>query len=216
VLNKLQRGLTAVGSWCQRWNIKINEGKTQAIYFSKRRRMPGDDLQLIGRNIPFVNSVKYLRVIFDSRMTWRLHIEKIAAMASGTYIRTYSIFRSKHLNANIKLILYRGIIRSIMTYACPTWEFAADTRLMKLQRLQNRVLRAIGNLNRRTPVRDLHLALKIPYVYHYITKLYRRQAEVILNHENPNVRPIGQGEAGHRKHKRLKIGGGQIYDRSSV
>jgi hypothetical protein len=24
VLNKLQRGLTAVWSWCQRWNIKIN------------------------------------------------------------------------------------------------------------------------------------------------------------------------------------------------
>jgi hypothetical protein len=31
-------------------------------------------------------------------------------------------------------------------------------------RLQNRVLRAIGKLDRRTPVRDLHLAFKIPYV----------------------------------------------------
>jgi hypothetical protein len=57
-----------------------------------------------------------------------------------------------------------------MTYACPTWEFAADTHLMRLQRLQNRVLRAIGNLDRRTLVRDLHLAFKIPYVYDYITK----------------------------------------------
>jgi hypothetical protein len=93
---------------------------------------------------------------------------------------------------------------------------AADTPLMKLQRLQNRVLRAIGNLDRRTPVRDLHLAFKIPYVYDYITKLCRRQAEVILNHENPNVHAVGQGEARHRKHKRLKIGGGQVYDRSSV
>jgi hypothetical protein len=102
VLNKLQRGLTAVGSLCQRWNIKINDGKNQAIYFSKRRRIPGDKLQLNGRNIPFVNSVKYLGVIFDRRMTWRLHIEKIAAKALGTYIRTYSKFKSKHLNANIK------------------------------------------------------------------------------------------------------------------
>jgi hypothetical protein len=64
---------------------------------------------------------------------------------------------------------------------------------MKLQRLQNRVLRAFGNLDMRTPVHDLHLAFKIPYVYDYITKLYRRQAEVILNHENPKVRAIGQG-----------------------
>jgi hypothetical protein len=103
-----------------------------------------------------------------------------------------------------------------MIYACPTWVFAADSQLMKLQRLQNRVLRAIGNLDRRTPVRDLHLAFKIPYVCDFITKLCRRQARVILNHENPNVRAIGQGEARHRKHKRLKIGGGQVYNRSSV
>jgi hypothetical protein len=94
VFNKLHRGLTAVRSWCQRWYIKINEGKkgkTAAIYFSRRRRKPEDDLQLNGRNIPFVNSVKYLRVIFDRRMTWRVHIEKIAAKALGTYsyIRTY-------------------------------------------------------------------------------------------------------------------------------
>jgi hypothetical protein len=137
VLNKLQRGLTAVGSRCQRSNIKINEAKTQAIYFSKRRRMSRDDLQLNGRHIPFVNSVKYLGVIFDIRMTWRPHIGKIAAKALGTYIRTYSIFKSIHLNANIKLIVYRVRIRSIMTYACPTWQFAAGTHLMKLQRLQN-------------------------------------------------------------------------------
>jgi hypothetical protein len=103
-----------------------------------------------------------------------------------------------------------------MNYAYPTWEFAADTHLMKLQRLQNRVLRAIGKLDRSTPVRDLHLAFKIPYVYDYITKLCKRQAEIILNHENPNVRAIGQGEPRHRKYKRLKLGGGQDYDRSSV
>jgi hypothetical protein len=162
VLNNLQRALTAFGSWCQHWNIKINEGKIQAIYFSKRRRISGDDLQLNGRNILFVNSVKYLGIIFDRRMTWRPHIEKIAAKALGRYRRTYSIFKSKHLNANIKLIMYRALIISMMTYAYLTWEFAADTHLMKLQRLQNRVLRALGKLDRRTPVRNMHLAFKIP------------------------------------------------------
>jgi hypothetical protein len=49
-------------------------------------------------------------------MTWRLHIEKIAAKALGTYIGTYSIFKSKLLIANIKLIVYRALIRSIMTW----------------------------------------------------------------------------------------------------
>jgi hypothetical protein len=61
----------------------------------------------------------------------------------------------------------------------------------------------------------LHVAFDIPYVYDFITKLCRQQAEVIKNHVNPNVRSIGQGEAQHRKSKRLKLGGGQAYDRSS-
>jgi hypothetical protein len=50
---------------------------------------------------------------------------------------------------------------------------------MKLQRLQNKVLRTIGKLPRRTPIRELNMAFKIPYVYDYITKLCRQQAEVI-------------------------------------
>jgi hypothetical protein len=93
-----------------------------------------------------------------------------------------------------------------MIYACSTWEFAADTHLMKVQRLQNRVLGAIVKLDRRTPVQDLHLAFKIPYVYDYITKLCTRLAEVIPSHKNPNVRAIGLGEARHRKYQRLKLG----------
>jgi hypothetical protein len=48
-----------------------------------------------------------------------------------------------------------------------------------------------------------------------MTKLCRQQAEVILNHDNKNVRYIGQGETRHKNYKRLKLGGGQAHDRSS-
>jgi hypothetical protein len=103
-----------------------------------------------------------------------------------------------------------------MTYVSTAWESAAVTHLMKLQRLQNKVLRTIGNYPRSTLVRDLHLAFQIPYVYDYIKTLCRQQTEVIQNHDYENVRTIDQGEARHRKYKRLKLGGGQAYDRSSV
>jgi hypothetical protein len=102
-----------------------------------------------------------------------------------------------------------------MTYAYRTWEYAADGHLLKLQRLQNRVLGAIGDLDRCTPVRELHVAIEIPYLYDYIDILCRTQAELILNHVNASVRGIGQGEARHRKYKKLKPGGGQAYDRSA-
>jgi hypothetical protein len=62
----------------------------------------------------------------------------------------------------------------------------------------------------------MHVAFRILYVYDYITKSCRQQAEVIETHENENVYYIGQGEAPHRKYKRLKLGGGHVYDCSSV
>jgi hypothetical protein len=85
-----------------------------------------------------------------------------------------------------------------MTDAFPAWEFAADTHLIKLQRLQNKALRTIGNYPRRTQVREMHMAFHLTYVYDYMTKLCTQQAEVILNHGNENVRYIGQVEARHR------------------
>jgi hypothetical protein len=88
----------------------------------------------------------------------------------------------------IKLTLHKALIRSVMTYASPAWEFAADTHLVKLQRLQNKDLRTTGNFLRHTPVRDLHMTFKIPYLYDYITKLCRQQAEVTRNRDNENVR----------------------------
>jgi hypothetical protein len=71
-----------------------------------------------------------------------------------------------------------------MTYVCTAWEFAAEIHLLNLQRLQNSILRTTGNFRRLTAVRDMHVAFQIPYVYDYITKLYRRQAEIVQNHEN--------------------------------
>jgi hypothetical protein len=52
-----------------------------------------------------------------------------------------------------------------MTYACPAWEFATETYLLKLQRLQNKVLGTIGSFPRRLSVRDMHMSFQIPYVY---------------------------------------------------
>jgi hypothetical protein len=82
--------------------------------------------------------------------------------------------------------------------------------------MQNRMLLKIGNFPRLTSVRDLLVAFQIPYVYDYITKLCRQQAEVIRNHDHENVRNIGQGEGRRRKYKRLKLGGCHLCDRSNV
>jgi hypothetical protein len=62
---------------------------------------PEAHLILNGRNIHFVNQVKYLGVILDKRITWRLHIEITEANTFRTFIRFYFLFKSVRLSANI-------------------------------------------------------------------------------------------------------------------
>jgi hypothetical protein len=82
VLRKLQRGLTSMESWCE----LEHEDKTQAIYFSRGRRLVEAHLTLKGRNIPFVTHIKYLGVMFNRKITSRIHIETIEAKAFRTFL----------------------------------------------------------------------------------------------------------------------------------
>jgi hypothetical protein len=104
-----------------------------------------------------------------------MHIEKTEAKAFRTFIskakafRTfisiYSSYKSERLSASIKLTLHKALIRSVTTYARPSWDLAADTHLLKLQRLQNKVVRTTENFPRCTPVHDLHTAFNLPYCH---------------------------------------------------
>jgi hypothetical protein len=152
VLRKIQRGLDYIAAWCKHWNIKINEDKTRAIYFTRRNRQPDSLFTMNGRNVPFLNSVKYLGVLFDKRMTWRVRIQMIEAKVFKTFIRIYYLFKSERLSANIKLTPHKALISSVMAYACPAWKFAAECHLLKLQRLQNKILRTTGNFPKRISV----------------------------------------------------------------
>jgi hypothetical protein len=98
---------------------QINEGKTQAIYFSHRIRPPESLITLNRQNIPFVNNVNYLGVIFDKKITWRSHIKMIDAKAFRAFIRIYSLLKNERLRDKIKLTLHKALIRSVTTYVFP-------------------------------------------------------------------------------------------------
>jgi hypothetical protein len=101
-------------------------------------------------------------------------------------------------------------------------------RIMKEKRntfkLQKKVIQVISGVSNCTLRRQI-LAFKyyntlmlyslyILEVIYFIKKqkyfITKNCISIIITHD------IGQGESRHRKFKRLKLGGGQVYDRSSV
>jgi hypothetical protein len=63
------------------------------------------------QNILFVNHVNYLCVIFDKRITWRLHIGMTEAKAFRIFIIIYSLFKCERLRTNIKLTFHKTLVR---------------------------------------------------------------------------------------------------------
>jgi hypothetical protein len=151
-----------VNSWLERWSIKINEEKTQAVQFFRRLTDPEDVLQLNGRDIPSVNNKTYLGATFNTRTTRRHHIERTMGKSFCKYIRTYCLSNNGSLSRNIKRTSYRVLIKSVMNYACPSWEYVADAHLLHLQSLQSRVLHSLESLDKCTPDCELHVPFKIP------------------------------------------------------
>jgi hypothetical protein len=192
ICGRLQRALcsrkASVRSRCYWDMVWALEHKNQwrldsDYFFSHSLRPPEAHLTLNGWNIPFINHAKCLGVIFNKGITWRLHIEMTEAKAFRTFIGIYSQLKNECLSSSIKLTLHKALIRSVMTYAWPAWELAADTCVLKQQCLQKKVICTTGNFWRCILVCDLCTDFVLPHVYHYITKLCRQQTKV-QNHEN--------------------------------
>jgi hypothetical protein len=127
--------------------------------------MVGIYLALKGRNLPFVNDIKYLGATFERKLKWRYQTDSTATKALGKFIRICSVLKSERLSAKSKLTLYKALIRSQPGCLRRT-AICGNCSACKI-----RVLRTTGNLLRRTPTGALHLAFQIPYVYVYITKV---------------------------------------------
>jgi hypothetical protein len=98
-----------------------------------------------------------------------------------------------------------------MSYAYPAREFAADLSPNEIATPVKKVLHTIGKLQRNSLVPNMHQTCPILYVHDYITKLCRKQAQVVQNHKNSHIQNIGQ-DGQHRKYKTLKLGGGLLYN----
>jgi hypothetical protein len=78
-----------------------------------------------GRTIPFDSHVKYLGVIFDKRITWRLHIEMTEAKAFRAFITIYFLLSWKGAAIQRRL---EHASRGIATVGAVTRQLLVKTR----------------------------------------------------------------------------------------
>jgi hypothetical protein len=77
--NYMNLEMRKIQDWTQSNKMKFNENKSKAMLRSCRKRKGKKDIEIYVNNkkLQQVNSIKYLGIIFDSKLTFRDHINYI-------------------------------------------------------------------------------------------------------------------------------------------
>ena len=134
--------------------------------------LSSSQLVMIVPKIFSVKSAKYLGVIIDNRINFYDHIKVLEckiARSVGILTKLKTILSKQNL-----LQLYYTLVHSHLTYGISIWGSKYPTHLQKLQKLQNKALKAICNAPYRSPAKPLYTKLNILQIQdvykHEITK----------------------------------------------
>ena len=182
------------------WKIKLNETKTEFIVFTKSTKMieklKNDSIIFNGQSFEWKDTVKYLGLVLDRKLTFKHHIERAISKASAvSFSSLYCLLsRKSHATTDSKLRIYKSFVRPILTYACPVFANAASCHLNKLQIFQNKILRMILNVNwfDFQSVKMIHDSGKTPLVFDFMSRLTTNFYSKVVNHCNDLFSSLGQ------------------------
>jgi hypothetical protein len=181
----VQNQLDELTNYTQRWKIKINPEKTQALKITRNRKPDPPQLTLQNTQIPYQQDIKYLGIHIDNKLTWKKHTQTQTQKTLQTYGQLAPLLNYKSkLALNKKLTIYKQILRPKLLYGCVTFCQAAKTHIKRMQTLQNKILRRITKAPPYLRNADIHNDLKIETIKDYIKNRQLKFIDKNTNHQN--------------------------------
>lgn len=174
IMRRLNFALVSIQNYFNKWKIKVNITKTQAILFpfdNRKRRIPTTQLFNENQHIQLQKSVKYLGITLDSKLKFAQHIDDAVTKANKCFRAFFSLMTpNSSLSIDNKRLLYTSAIRPILVYGCSIWANAAYCHLSKMFKLQNKILKTIFGLHRRFSTALLHNHCGVEHLMHFIER----------------------------------------------
>lgn len=193
---KLQASLNNISKWLKDWRMRANEMKSVHVTFTlKRDTCPVVELNQI--KIPQLDSVKYLGIHLERRLTWTKHIF-MKRKALGLQMRKmhWLLNRNSKLSLENKILLYKAALKPIWTYGLQLWGTASNSNLEILQRFQSKTLRMITNAPWYITNDRLHRELNIKTIKEEITYSIHSYHKRVHSHSNRLARGLMRDEPG--------------------
>nr|CAI5866538.1 unnamed protein product [Callosobruchus analis] len=137
--------------------LQISTEKTKAVIFTKGkiRNIP-NTIKINNAPIEWVNSYKYLGIIFDAQMSWTKHIDKcVTKAAKGINIMKSLTKVWWGSDPKTLLNIYKGIVRTHLDFGTQCIFKTSKANWNKLNKAQYQALRIAIGCMRSTPIRAL-------------------------------------------------------------
>lgn len=153
---KLSCDIEHIITWLKINKLKLNEQKTKLMNLNLNN---DTCIEINGRTIENVRSIKYLGMIIDKELNFNEHVDYICKKI-GKKIGFFKRIRKKMDNITA-VIVYNTMVKPHFEY-CGTILYSCcnQGQLERLQKLQNKAMRSILKCNRYTPIRCMLDALK--------------------------------------------------------
>ena len=153
--------LIKIDGWFRANKLTANINKASKFMVSYATRNCHYDLQIkMGNsNLERVNTMKYLGVILDDKMTWNSHIDYIRkklASASGMISNL-----KYYVDVQTLIKIYHALLKSKLQYGILSWGFANKTALQPIRVLQNRTVHHISRSPLFTRLDNVYLNYRI-------------------------------------------------------
>ena len=146
--NALQRRLSSIELWCNKWRLILNPDKCEVIIFGYNGgRPPSILISLNNTTIKQVTSLKYLGVTFSSRLGWKQHIDNVSKKCKPRIGQLRGMAKQKKFKTKFLIDLVTIFITSVITYAIPAWfNSLSPSNINRISTLHINALRAAQDL----------------------------------------------------------------------
>lgn len=190
---EIQKTIRKIEIWMEKTGFTLSTAKTKAIHFTKmRKNHPQPHIKLNNNNIPFVEHIKLLGLIFDRKLTWKKHITelKAACLKKLNILKTISSY-SWGAHEKSMLTIYKMIIRSKIDFGSIAYQTAAPRHLKKLDVIQNSALRLATGAFRTSPIKSLlNLTTEKPLSIRRSELTLKYVIKIASNHQHPTYPQI--------------------------
>jgi len=114
--------------------------------------------------IELVDNFKYLGILLDKNLNWRVHTNSLKSYFQSTLRKIYML--KKFCSTSTLKMVYNGLFQSKLNYGITCWGGAYFNKIRPLLILQKYAIRQICKVNNRTPSFSLFKSLSILPVRH--------------------------------------------------